>query len=1197
MFSVNPVQKKIFQHGICLLNLLFFSLTAGHNLHAQDSPQAFRLNQNNIKKIAVQKQISQGITLYPFTVREAVSGLAIDAEISLNSDTSLVRIILIDEKFSEYLVYETYPLLNNKQHFSITRFADETVDLNHVVPVSLKIEIIDASLLLKEIIVGQDLQTARKRTLLQQQEQQAEKIKSINTSLQRTGQKWIAGKTSLSEMSYAEKKLFFGGRIPNLQGFEYYTGGIYLMPGTFNASRRSKMSLPPPAKIELPYVKEFNWRHRHGQDWMTPVKNQQGCGSCWAFGAVAATELLANIYFNRHLDLDLSEQELVSCSEAGDCSGGNLTLALNHIQNKGIRDEACFPYIADNAPCNLCSYYDNRIILGTIYYWTQTFDCVKTMIITGPVTMEVLPWSHVVALAGYKTIEPGDSIYTNSSEIPWIKIAEGDPLVGQTAWQIKNSYGTNFGEQGYAWIVCDVSDLGWVYRLSLHSSYGHSKLDIACVDNDGDGYYSWGTGPKPDHCPPCPDLRDGDDSDPCLGPIDSYGRYTLLPLPPLVRDTIINEGEPIPDLVATGTGVKWYADADLTQLIHEGTTYSPGISSPGIHQFYVTQTLGSCEGGDDKVTLTIFTEVNPPLVSDAIGCTGCPLEVTAEGENLNWYLAPGNTDPRDGQTYKSVQIGEQIWMAENLNFFTPEGSAYIEHDSLNNAEVYGRLYTWETARKVCPSGWKLPSDEEWKILERTIGMSVSASNMGGWRGTTEGNKLKEPGEEHWLPENFGTDDYGFTVLPAGFYSGSDFVFQGEKAYFWTRSYTTLTNLGVARSFSNNESKINRDFYCMSQYHSVRCIQANPSLLASGDTLRNAFMAPGVYTLYATQTKAGFESEPAGLTLTIYPVPSPPVVQDVEVIYGDVIPPLIAEGEDICWYADETLTQCVFEGDTFQTGMDQPGMYTYYVTQTEDCSSQAIKISLTITPLPPDSEDQFACFGETIPNMTASGQNIKWYIDPELSQLLYSGSPYSTGINAPGTYPFYVTQTIQDIESDAWQVNLTIGEYPELFAFSDTTIFLDEYTLLASSDNFDAYVWFDGSTSSSLKLEGEQLGVGEFSVWLRVTDSLGCIVSDTVKLKITDVIALQTLPHSEVLRIHPNPTSGTLNFQFTDRNREQVEIHILSESGNILMKNTIGELQRNETVTLDLFSLPTGIYILQIIEMHHSEHALILISRD
>jgi len=108
-------------------------------------------------------------------------------------------------------------------------------------------------------------------------------------------------------------------------------------------------------------------------------------------------------------------------------------------------------------------------------------------------------------------------------------------------------------------------------------------------------------------------------------------------------------------------------------------------------------------------------------------------------------------DTRDGEVYKTVKIGTQIWMAENLNFATDTGSICYD-DKPSNCKIYGRLYVWEVARRVCPEGWHLPAEEEWQKLERFLGITEDDIKKGGFRGESAniGGKLKS--NSGW-PEN------------------------------------------------------------------------------------------------------------------------------------------------------------------------------------------------------------------------------------------------------------------------------------------------------------------------------------------------------------------------------------------------------------------------------------------------------------
>ena len=141
-----------------------------------------------------------------------------------------------------------------------------------------------------------------------------------------------------------------------------------------------------------------------------------------------------------------------------------------------------------------------------------------------------------------------------------------------------------------------------------------------------------------------------------------------------------------------------------------------------------------------------------------------------------------------GQTYKAVKIGTQIWMAENLNY-EAEGSKFYENNPDNGAK-YGRLYTWETAMKVCPKGWHLPTNEEWDKLYCFVdGDTGSKSPYESiYESKTAGKHLKAVSgwESRDGIENL--DTYGFSALPGG-NGDSDGCFYGvgNYGYWWSSS--------------------------------------------------------------------------------------------------------------------------------------------------------------------------------------------------------------------------------------------------------------------------------------------------------------------------------------------------------------------------------------------------------------------------
>jgi uncharacterized protein (TIGR02145 family) len=167
---------------------------------------------------------------------------------------------------------------------------------------------------------------------------------------------------------------------------------------------------------------------------------------------------------------------------------------------------------------------------------------------------------------------------------------------------------------------------------------------------------------------------------------------------------------------------------------------------------------------------------------------------------------------KDGNVYKTVKIGNQWWMAENLKVIhyrngdtipnVTDNSTWVNltngahcnyGNNTSNINTYGRLYHWYTindSRNIAPAGWHVPTDEEWKELEMYLGMSKSeAEKSGAWRGIDEGGKLKQTGLTLWNNPNIGANnESGFTALPGGARS-NDGIFDniGNSGYFWTNT--------------------------------------------------------------------------------------------------------------------------------------------------------------------------------------------------------------------------------------------------------------------------------------------------------------------------------------------------------------------------------------------------------------------------
>ena len=199
----------------------------------------------------------------------------------------------------------------------------------------------------------------------------------------------------------------------------------------------------------------------------------------------------------------------------------------------------------------------------------------------------------------------------------------------------------------------------------------------------------------------------------------------------------------------------------------------------------------------------------------------------------------------DGNVYQTVQIDDQLWMAENLKVThynngdeIPTGYSNDDWTSLStgayavfddnpaNADVYGNLYNWyavdegeELYGGICPQGWYVPTDDKWTVLEDFI-------TNDGYAGI-EGNALKEVGYEHWNYDNDdinGLDIYGFTGLPGGYrYSLNGFYgYMGLGGYFWS-STESFSNLAWYRVLHYGNSNVTRHSSPKQYGFSIRCL--------------------------------------------------------------------------------------------------------------------------------------------------------------------------------------------------------------------------------------------------------------------------------------------------------------------------------------------------------------------------------------
>lgn len=277
----------------------------------------------------------------------------------------------------------------------------------------------------------------------------ADELTDIQSAIKGKGAKWTAGETSMMKLSKEERKK----RVGLILEF----------------SPENEMSFASEEPVSV-VPASLDWRN-NGGDFVTPVRNQGSCGSCWAFATTAAAESAWLIAQNwSGMDLNLAEQILVSCGGAGDCGGGYIGSASNYIRNTGLPEEICFPYRAldcnDSTPVcctQACLNWTNSTYKIDSYSGVSAaVDAIKNALNTnGPLVTTMAVYNDFFSYSG--------GVYTHVT----------GSLAGYHAVLI-----IGYDDPGHYFIVKNSWASGWGSTAGYGTEKGYFMIDYSQMSND-----------------------------------------------------------------------------------------------------------------------------------------------------------------------------------------------------------------------------------------------------------------------------------------------------------------------------------------------------------------------------------------------------------------------------------------------------------------------------------------------------------------------------------------------------------------------------------------------------------------------------------------------------------------------------------------------------------------------------------------
>lgn len=522
--------------------------------------------------------INQTLTVsdtIPVSGYGTIYSLSVSATILQPNESSFVRIVLEDIDGHNYLVAESDRFRNDTTTVELEDYCEETAKLSGIVPASLKCYINNATLMLQSVQtanvpVASSPSISNDSIKRLQVQSIVDRINAYNLKRHKL---WWADVTSQSLEKYEDRGEYGQANDPYISNMMYYVDGIYEL-GEYAPST--------PNQIQSLYVDSFTWTKRHGKNWMTIPKHQGASLWCVPFAIASLMEGMTNLYYNCKIDMDLSEADIAFVNGKQSFNHGTQSYeCMDSVRIHGVIDELSFPFVNNpnyQHPTTRPQGIEHVYFFSVSSCTPQTdighdqYDNIKGVLINnGPAESGITYYNkpkhkienHAMCLTGYGKVTPNIAYSILSPELHDYILNENHYLIGKTYWEFKDNYYLDshpsirtryFGHEGYMYVVFNDSAYGMRNAYLAQppiTTQTYTDMNIIVEDIDGDGYFNWGVGPRPSHCPSwVPNEPDGDDSDFTKGIMDEYGyceeldslrkRYVYIE-----NDTILNPSTPV----------------------------------------------------------------------------------------------------------------------------------------------------------------------------------------------------------------------------------------------------------------------------------------------------------------------------------------------------------------------------------------------------------------------------------------------------------------------------------------------------------------------------------------------------------------------------------------------------------------------------------------------------------------------------